>query len=477
MAAQRAHWNSRLGFILAAAGSAVGLGNIWRFPYVTGENGGGWFVLIYIGCILLVGLPVMMGEILMGRITQKSPVGAFRDLSRKGSPWVLVGWSGIAAAFLMLSFYSIVAGWTLHYLVLSGTGVFEGIDRTEATNIFIQDVAPSASLNLGWHLVFMAITVFIVIGGVQRGIELGTKIMMPVLLLMMVALLILAIVTDFESGFRPALEFAFSFRLDNPPQVSSVLEALGQAFFTLSLGMGAMITYGSYLDKDDDVVSTSWIVAGLDTLIALLACMVVFPFVFHYGLDPDAGPGLVFQLIPLALSKLPFGQLWTIVFFGLLFFAALTSAISMLEVVVSHFVDEWKWPRWMSTIVAGSAIAIMGIPSALSGGPGIFGMQFQDMNKGLFKLLGNPDGLNWMDTVNYVVSNVMLPLGGLMIALFVSWGVSGKIRKAEYERGTRFRIGYYPWLFILRFIVPIAVIIVFLNAIGVLEMIREVVGI
>lgn len=470
MAGQRGQWNSRLGFILAAAGSAVGLGNIWKFPYITGENGGGWFVLIYLLCIVVVGLPVMIGEILIGRATQKSPIGAIRDMSRPASPWMGLGWAGIASAFLMLSFYAVVAGWTLHYLSISAMGMFETADATAIGNIFDKDVAPNGAINAAWMFVFMFLTVFIVIGGVQSGIELGTKIMMPMLLVMMVALLILAVVSDFQNGFKPAVEFAFG--LDEPPKWTSVLEALGQAFFTLSIGMGAMITYGSYLKQDDDVVSTASIVSGLDTLIALLACLVVFPFLFSNGEPANAGPGLVFKAIPLALSDLPGGTLWCIMFFALLFFAALTSAISLLEVVVSYFVDEWKWSRVLATILCGSLIAVVGIPSALSGGDGFFGAQFKDMNKGFFELLGREGGLNWFDTIDYLVSNVMLPLGGLFIALFLSWFVADKIRKDEFVKGTKYAWAYLPWLAALRFIVPIGVLFVFANAIGLIDLIR-----
>lgn len=471
MAGQRGQWNSRLGFILAAAGSAVGLGNIWKFPYVTGENGGGWFVLIYLACILVVGLPVMMGEILIGRMTQKSPVGAIRSLTRPASPWMGIGWAGLAAAFLMLSFYSVVAGWTLHYMSISAFGVFETANAQAVSNIFDQSVYTNGGVNIAWHLVFMFLTVCIVIGGVQQGIELGTKIMMPLLLFMMTALLILAIATDYEDGFKPAVQFAFS--LDTPPKWTSILEALGQAFFTLSIGMGAMITYGSYLKEDDDVVSTAAIVSGLDTLIALLACLVVFPFIFSNGLSSNGGPGLVFKMIPLALSDLPGGTLWCFVFFALLFFAALTSAISLLEVVVSYFVDEWKWSRTLSTVLCGALIAVFGIPSALSGGQGFFGAEFANMNEGLFALVGKDGGLNWFDTIDYMVSNVMLPLGGLFIALFVSWAVPGKLRKDEFLKGTKFGWAYTPWLISLRFIVPVAVLIVFLQAVGVIDMIMN----
>ena len=287
MTTERAHWGSRLGFVLAAAGSAVGLGNIWKFPYITGENGGGIFVLIYLVCIALVGLPIMMAEIFIGRTAQRAPVGAFRHLSRPGSPWILAGGLGVATAFVILSFYSVVAGWAMHYVYLSITGTFNGMAADDVGARFGAVFADSR-LNVFWHLIFMILTIAIVIGGIRRGVERWAKILMPALALMMLALLAQAMTMD---GFGRAASFVFAPNPENFEWGPSVLEALGHAFFTLSLGMGAMITYGSYLRQDDDLVTTSVTVGVLDTVIALVACLVLFPIIFTYDMDAGEGSG------------------------------------------------------------------------------------------------------------------------------------------------------------------------------------------
>ena len=462
MAEQRAQWGSRLGFILAAAGSAVGLGNIWKFPYITGENGGGWFVLIYLMCIALVGLPIMMAEILIGRTAQNSPVGAFRSLSRPGSPWLGVGWLGVAAAFVILSYYSVVAGWAMHYTWISLTDTFTGKNPDEIGATFSALYA-NPTLNLLWHTLFMAITIGIVMAGVRRGLELCSKILMPTLFLLLLVLFLYATTTD---GFGKAFTFIFA---PNAEKLTSagVLEALGHSFFTLSLGMGAMITYGSYLKRKDDLVAASITVSVLDTLVALLACMVLFPIIFTVGQEPAAGPGLVFISIPIAFAQMPGGALLAPMFFVLLTFAALTSAISLLEVAVSYFIDERGWHRVKATLVCGGSILLIGIPSALSGGTKLFGESFQSLTKYLH--VNEGQGFNWFDFFDYVATNWMLPLGGLGIALFAAWRVGAKAREEGFKAGTRFAKLYWGWVLLLRFVVPIAVLLVFLNAIGVLQ--------
>ncbi|MCA9025239.1 MAG: sodium-dependent transporter [Planctomycetaceae bacterium] len=465
---ERAHWKSRFGFILAAAGSAIGLGNIWKFPYITGENGGGWFVLIYLACILLVGLPIMMAEIFIGRTAQKSPVGAFRELSAPKSPWMLVGWLGVAAGFVILSYYSVVAGWAMHYTYLSATNAFTGKSPEQISTIF-GELYTDTKLNLFWHGMFMLVTIGVVIGGVQQGVERCSKILMPALFLMMLILFGRAMTTD---GFGQAFDFIFRGHSEKLT-AAGVLEALGHAFFTLSLGMGAMITYGSYLQKDDDVVSTSVTISLLDTAIALLACMVLFPITFSHGMEPAAGPGLVFKNIPVALSQMPGTTFWSTVFFALIVFAALTSAISLLEVAVSYFIDEKGWSRSKSSIVCGLAIALLGIPSAMSGGDTVFGEKFAKATEVIF---GEGNGKNWFDLFDYLASNWMLPLGGLGIAMFVAWRVGPEAREHSFKAGTRFGALYWGWVALLRFLVPIGVVAVFLNAIGVMPMVFKLVG-
>ena len=464
-AKERAHWKSRFGFVLAAAGSAVGLGNVWKFPYITGENGGGLFVLIYLVCIAVVGLPIMMAEIFIGRTAQNSPVGAFRSLSAPASPWMGVGWLGVLTGFVVLSFYSVVAGWAMHYTYLSMTSGFTGMTADEVGTLFGEKVFANTSVNLGWHVAFMIITILIVMAGIQRGVELAARILMPLLFVMMGALLVKGFMSP---GFGEAARFVFSPNTENFKWGASTLEALGHAFFTLSLGMGAMITYGSYLRKDDDLVTTSVTVGVLDTVIALMACLVLFPIVFSYGMEPGAGPGLVFVSLPIAFGQMAGGAIWASVFFLLLTFAALTSAISLLEVVASYFIDERGWKRPLAVITCGVTILLFGIPSALSGGTEAFGSAFAGATKPIYQLLGHEEGKNWFDTADYIASNWMLPLGGLGIALFVAWRVGGHAREEGFKAGTNFGKMYWGWVFLLRYIVPVGVIAVFLHAIGVI---------
>ena len=338
--ADRGHWGSRAGFILAAAGSAVGLGNIWKFPYITGANGGGIFVLVYLACVLFVGLPVMTAEILIGRATQKSPVGAMRLLAGRRSPWTAFGWLGIAASFVILSYYSIVAGWALDYTYLSLTGKIVGLGPDGVQSVFGRLYA-SPARNLFWHTIFMGLTIAVVLGGVARGVERWSRILMPTLLVMLLVFLIHSFTL---SGFKQGFDFVFGLHTERFT-AAGALEALGHAFFTLSLGMGAMLTYGSYLRREDDVVAASITISALDTLIALVASLVLFPIIFSFGMEPGAGPGLVFISIPIALSQMAGGTFLSILFFGLLVFAALTSAISMLEVTTSYLIDERRRQR------------------------------------------------------------------------------------------------------------------------------------
>ncbi len=448
--ADRGHWGSKLGFVLAAAGSAVGLGNIWKFPYITGENGGGAFVLVYLACIALVGLPVMIAEILLGRASQKSPVGAFRALG--GGFWVVFGGLGVLGGFVILSYYSVVAGWAMHYTYLAISGRIVDLGPDGVVPLF-GELFASNGLNLFWHTVFMALTIGVVWGGVNKGIERWARILMPVLGGLMLILLVNGLTLG---GFGQALDFVFGFRTENLT-AAGVLEALGHAFFTLSLGMGAMLTYGSYLSRDDDIVSSGITISVLDTAIALTACMVLFPIIFTYGMQPGEGPGLVFVSIPIALAQMPAGTFFAIVFFALLVFAALTSAISLLEVVTSYLIDEKGWLRHKATVWAGVIIALIGVPSALSGGTALFGDGFAAVF-----------GRNWFDTFDYLATNWMLPLGGLGIALFTAWKVDDAIRRGEFHHGPRLALFYRGWLLLLKFVVPVGIVLVFLHAIGVI---------
>ncbi len=453
----RTHWGSRTGFILAAAGSAVGLGNIWKFPYITGENGGGLFVLVYLVCIAAVGIPILMAEVILGKSTQSSTVPAFRKHSGPASPWMAFGWMGVVAAFVLLSYYAVIAGWTMQYSLSAIRGGFAGM-ANEDVQAYFGEVASNPLSNVGWMLAFMAVTIFIVAGGVKKGIETASKILIPALGVMLVVLAIRAALVG--EGFDKAVDFVFGFHAGELT-AAGVLEALGHAFFTLSIGMGAMIAYGSYLHRKDDAIATGIIIGGLDTVIALVACLVLFPITFASGFDPAAGPGLVFQNMPIALMDLPGGTAWATIFFVLLFFAALTSAISLLEVAASYFIDEKGVSRGVATIGCGVAIILFAIPSALSNGPALGGF----FNQGIADITGK----NWFDSADWLVSNVMLPVGGLGVALFMGWKVTEQARHEGFTEGAKLKNLYVLWLHLLRWVAPAAVLLVFLQAVGILD--------
>ena len=443
MQAARAQWGSRLGFILAAAGSAVGLGNLWKFPYVTGLNGGGVFILAYISCVILVGLPVMSAEILIGRATQKSPVAAFRELTHKGSFWVSFGWLGVVAASSLLSYYAVIAGWAMHYAYISVNGELVGAGVDGVQTLF-GDVVANPALNVFWHIAFMALTIGVVLGGVAKGIDRWSRILMPALLIMLAGLVIRA---AFLPGFGEGLEFAFGIRPEEfKPE--SLLAALGQAFFSLSIGMGTMLTYGSYLQRDDDIMDSAVQISALDTVVALAACVVIFPIIFSFaGLEPGQGPGLLFASIPTGLIQMPLSGVLLSVFFFLLVFAALTSAISLLEVPVSFLIDQLGWSRAKAALIAGVVITLYGVPSALS-------------------YVDGSSMPNFLDKLDWLVSNVMFPIGGIGISLFAGWRMDNALRHDHFLSGSKYRFAYNVWLTLLRFVVPVGIVCVFLNAIG-----------
>jgi NSS family neurotransmitter:Na+ symporter len=446
-------WGSRLGFILAAAGSAIGLGNIWKFPYITGENGGGLFVLIYLGCVALVGLPIMMAEVLLGRASRQSPVGAFAAFSRGGSAWSAVGWLGVASGFVILSYYSVVAGWAMHYVLLSLTDHFRQLDPAQVGGLF-DALYGAGDINVFWHLLFMLATVGVVLAGVQGGIEKTCRVMMPALFLIIITLVVYSMFLP-NGGFAQALDFTFVPHLERISR-RSVLEALGHSFFTLSLGMGAMLTYGSYLDRQASLVKSSLQVVLLDTLISLLACLMVYPVLFSFGLPPQAGPGLVFKSLPMLFSQLPGGLLLSLAFFVLVVFAALTSAISLLEVVTSTVMDRLGWERRRAAMATGALIFVFGLPSALAGDGRLFGAWAS-----IF-------GMNFFDTMDYLASNWMLPLGGLLIAVFVGWVMPAQDRDEALgaSEPAWLRMGF---VLVLRWVAPLLVLLVLLHKIGVLQ--------
>lgn len=451
----RGQWSSRLGFVLAGAGSAIGLGNIWKFPYITGMHGGGLFVLVYLFWILLIGIPILAAEVMIGRAGAASPVGAFRRLSRPGSPWIIIGLLGVLTGTIILSYYSVVAGWCLDYIALSATGKISATALDQVPALF-GELHGNPTRNVVWHVVFMAIVVGIVIGGVRGGVERASRVLMPALIAMMFVLLVHAITLP---GFSTATRFVFA---PGTEKLSGegVLEALGHSFFSLSVGMGAMLTYGSYLPKEECLVKSSVSIGLLDTGIALLACLILFPITFSFGMEPASGPGLIFQNIPLAFAQLPGGDIWSFVFFALLLVAALTSGISMLETATSHIIDEWKVSRRKATLGTGLFVLILGIPSALSGGAGLFG-----------RGMAETTGRNWFDWFDHIASNWLLPIGGLGIATFVAWRLSEELRNPAFTGGSTLSKKaeiYRVWLLLIRYLAPVGIIAVFLHAVGVI---------
>lgn len=427
----RGNWSGALGFILASVGSAVGLGNVWRFPYITGQYGGAAFLILYIGCVLAVGIPLMLAEFLVGRKTQCNPVGAFRTL-RPGTPWVFTGWLGVVSAFVILSYYAVVGGWVLHYVYLALIDSFTGKSAEQIAALF-GGMNTNPWLQIFLLIIFMLFTIVIVSGGVSKGIEIGNKIMMPLLFVLLLVLLLYALQTD---GAASGLEFLLRPEWEELGR-TAVLEALGQALFSLSLGMGAMITYGSYLSRQSNLVRCSFFVAIGDTLVAILAGFVVFPLVFSFGLEPSAGPGLIFQTLPSAFAQLPAGYWVALAFFVLLSFAALTSSISLLEVACAYFIDEQRWSRKRASWTLGFVIFLLGIPSAIGE-----------------KFLGLMDG---------IATNYLLPIGALLIAVFTGWALTHAERREEFGAGEDSALRFAGWSFLIRFVSPVALLLIFLH--------------
>ncbi len=472
---KREHWGSQLGFILAAAGSAVGLGNIWKFPYITGENGGGAFVLVYLLAIAIIGIPVMLAELVIGRKTQRNPVGAYHAL-KPGSIWILGGYLGVIAGFIILSFYSVVGGWTIGYMFKALFTGFKNLTSMEIAKNNFDSFVKSPFYSIFFHFLFMGLTVLIVYKGIKQGIEKWSKILMPAIFIILFLLIIKGLsMKGAMAGVQFYLSPDFS-RLSS----RSVLIALGHAFFSLSLGMGVMITYGSYLSKKENLWKSALTIVTIDTLIALLAGLAIFPAVFAMGFNPSAGPGLVFNILPSVFAKMSIGFVWGFLFFLLLAIAALTSAISILEVVTAYFIDELHIERRKATLIFGFLIFLLGIPSALSFGA-LSGVK-----------IGGKTFFGFFDNL---ASNYFLPLGGLIISLFVGWAWGTKHAVDEIRHGSHNFADVHlisllaglkddpshnsnvhvwtlasTWGIFLRFISPVAIFIAFLFTIGAIKL-------
>ena len=440
---KRDGFGSKLGIIAAAAGSAIGLGNIYRFPCELGNNGGAAFLLVYLIVVVFLGIPVMLSELVIGRRGQSNAVGAFKKLAPK-SAWPIVGYIGVLCGFIIFAFYSTISGWTLEYIVKSVSNSFQGKDLAAMEQDF-SNFHDMGWRNVMWQAIFIFLTGFVVFKGVQNGIERYAKILMPVLL---VILVILGVRSATLPGAKDGLVFLFK------PDFSKItgkvlISALGQGFFSLSLGMGALITYGSYIKKDDNLTSTAFSVVLSDTLIALLAGIVIFPAAFSFGINPQAGMGLVFNTIPMIFNQMMGGYWFCIIFFVLLAIAALTSTISLLEVVVAYLSEELHIKRQWATVLACVATMLIGSFASLS------------LKSNTSLAFGGRTVFDWMD---FISSNILLPLGGLLIVLFVGWRLgkshffdevtnSGKL-KSPLKRII---------LFIIRYLAPLAIIVIFIS--------------
>ncbi len=441
----RGQWGSRIGFIMAAAGSAVGLGNIWRFPYLAGMNGGAAFVLVYIIIVAVIGFSVMIAELSLGRNSQLNALGTFRTIA--GGPWVAVGWLSIAIPFFILSFYGVVAGWTIKYTIMSFGSLMNEAAAGKAGDIFGAFIGDWKSV-VFYQLLFMLVTIVIVAMGIEKGIEKSCKLMMPLLYLILFVLIARGVTLP---GGSAGLEFYLK------PDLSkingkTVLDALGQAFFSLSLGMGIMLTYGSYLNKNERLPGSAALVCVIDTSVAFLAGFAIFPGVFAMGMQPAQGPGLAFITCPAVFSHLPGGMFFSALFFILFFLAGLTSAISLLEVCCSYVIDELKWSRAKTAWVVGLIITAVGVPSAMSLGGHI----------PTIHLFGKD--MAFMDVVEQIANNIGLPVVGIFISLFVGW-FWHKDAKIEITNDGKVSFEFWtPWLWICRVIAPAAIAIVLWSA-------------
>lgn len=441
-------WSSRFAFILAATGSAVGLGNIWKFPYITGEHGGGAFVLVYLLCVAGLGVPIMIAEIMLGRRGRQSPINTMRTLAAEAGAdprWHYLGWLGMAAGFLILAYYSVIAGWAMAYVFKAFFGGFFATDAGDIKALF-DGLMASPLQQIFWHSLFMFITMRVVMHGVQGGLEKAVRFFMPALFVLLLLLVGYAMTSG---AYEQGLNFLFTpdfGKLD----ANAVLTAMGHAFFTLSLGMGAIMVYGSYLPAHVSIARTTFFIAGADTVVALLAGIAIFPLVFANHLQVDSGPGLIFQTLPLAFGHMGGGWLFGVLFFLLLFVAALTSSISLIEPTVAWLVENRNLDREKACVQSGIACWLLGVAVVFSfnvwSGHKLFG-------KNLFELL------------DYLTANLMLPLGGLCIAVFAGWIMNAAHAEQELDLpAERFRV----WLLLVRNVAPPAVCLVFLHVIGAL---------
>lgn len=445
MGKEQRGFSSSLGAIMAAAGGAVGLGNVWRYPYMLGENGGGAFLLANMFFVLAFGIPLIMSEFVIGRRSQSNVVGAYRKLGRKKG-WTIIGYFSLISALLIYAFYSVVSGWTLNYIVLACTNKLSGLSPEQVTETFT-NFTTGTFWPIFYQLLFLVMTALVITFGVQKGIEKVSKVLMPVLFLL---LLFMSIRSLTLPAAKEGLHFLFHPDFSKL-KMSGVLDALGQSFFSLSIGVGAMVTYGSYTRKEDSIFKTSTWIAMCDLLVAVAAGVVIFPAVFSFGMDPASGPELVYVVLPNVFNSMPAGTLFAVIFFVLLSIAALTSTISLQEILVAYTVEERQWSRRKSSIISMLIIFVVGIFCTLSFGP-----------LSNFKIFG----FTIFDLFDHVTASYLLPIGTLAMTIFLGWfypkaEVKDEITNGGTLKGNLFELYY----FILRYAAPIALVIILVSGI------------
>lgn len=421
---KRASFGSRLGFIFAAVGSAVGLGAIWKFPYVMGQNGGGAFLLLYFGCVMTIGIALLLAEMLLGRMSQRTATSAFRVL--KGGAWPVVGMFQVVALYIIVSFYVVVGGWTLAYLVSALSGSVIPTSSDQAANSFTA-VISNPTQAIAYTLGFLVLTASVVIGGVEKGIERFSKFLLPALFTLM--LILMARVLTLPNAIDGLMYYI-------TPDFSKItgqvlIDALGLTFFSLSLGCGMIVAYGSYLTQSHRLVSTSLWVALLASLSGLMAAMIILPAVFAFGMNPNEGPGLTFITMPVIFGQMPFGDVFAVVFFALLLFAALTSSVSLLEGIVGYFMDDWQWSRTKASWLICAAVFLLSIPNALS-----FGVWSTP-------LLGDK---TFFDLMDYMAVNILMPAGGFAVAVFIGWVIWPRVQQELVAECTPFWQQVFRWI-------------------------------
>jgi NSS family neurotransmitter:Na+ symporter len=443
-------WSSGITFMLAAVGAAVGLGNIWKFPYVAGVSGGGAFVIIYIACVIFVAIPVLIAELLIGRCGGGSPPVAMHAVAKRSGRtgyWSVVGWMGLIVGYLIATYYSVIAGWTLAYIFKAANG-FGGVAVADVAQQFDELLASPATLII-WHTVFISLALFIVGRGLRRGIEGAVKILMPTLFVMLLVMIgYAAVAGDFKAGVDFMLSVDFS-------KITGrvVLAAIGQAFFSISVAMGLMMVYGAYVPRDVSLTRSAMIIAGTDTLIALLAGLMIFPIVFANGLDPAEGPGLIFKTLPTAFIGMPGGSVFGALFFVLLAFAAVTSIIAILEPIISHAEGRWRMQRKTAVVVFGFLGWLIGLATIFS-----FNIWKDVTPLGMFEVFS---GKTVFDLIDYFTANVMMPLGAILIALFVGWRMKPELIDSELSFSSS--LMFTAWLWALRVVVPVAILAILIS--------------